>query len=92
MKKGANSIEIKNSIAVVREVRPVFLSTATQAEDSTNVVVVEVPKIAPAVVAMESASSAGLIFGSFPSLSSISALVLTPDKSSKSIKKVYQQE
>ena len=75
---GAKSIEAKNSTAVVIAVRPVLPPAATPAEDSTNVVVVEVPNTAPPVVAIASASRAGFIAGSLPSLSSIFAFVLTP--------------
>ena len=78
MKIGANSMEIRNSTAVTTAVRPVLPPSATPAEDSTNVVVVEVPRIAPAEVATASAISAGLIWGSLPSLSSILPLLHTP--------------
>ena len=80
MKIGAKNIEIKNRIAVMTALNPVLPPAATPAEDSTKVVVVEVPRTAPAVVAMESASRAGLIFGSLPSLSSMFALLQTPIK------------
>ena len=66
VKIGANSIEIKKSIAVVSAVRPVFPPTETPADDSTNVVVVDVPRTAPDEVAIASANNAGLIFGSLP--------------------------
>ena len=78
MKMGAKSMEIRNRTAVVKAVRPVLPPAATPAEDSTKVVVVEVPNTAPAEVATASASSAGLMAGSLPSLSSMFALVLTP--------------
>ena len=39
---GAKSIEIRNRTAVVSAVRPVLPPAATPAEDSTNVVVVDV--------------------------------------------------
>ena len=76
--QAANSMDTRKSTAVTTAVKPVLPPTATPAEDSTNVVVVEVPRIAPAEVAMESASSAGLILANLPSLSSMSALVQTP--------------
>ncbi len=63
--------------AAVKPVRP---PAATPEEDSTNVVTVEVPRTAPAVVATASAINADLIPGSLPSSSSIPAFVLTPTK------------
>ena len=65
VKIGAKNIDSTNSTAAVTEVRPVLPPAATPAEDSTNVVVVEVPRTAPAVVATASARSAGFICGSF---------------------------
>ena len=55
MNIGANSMEIRNMTAVTTAERPVLPPAATPAEDSTKVVVVEVPRTAPAVVATESA-------------------------------------
>ena len=78
VKMGANNVEMRNRNAVVKAVRPVLPPAATPAEDSTKVVVVEVPRTAPAEVAIESARRAGLIFGSLPFSSSILAFVLTP--------------
>ena len=75
---GAKNIEIRKRNAVVSAVRPVLPPTATPAEDSTNVVVVDVPRTAPTVVATESERSAGFIAGSLPFLSSIFAFELTP--------------
>ena len=63
---------------MVREVSPVRPPSDTPEALSTKVVTVEVPNMAPAVVPMASAMSAPLIRGSFPSLSSISALEATP--------------
>ena len=77
-KKGSRNMESRKSAAVVSEVRPVLPPAATPEDDSTNVVVVDVPRTAPADVATASARRAGFIFGSFPSLSSIFAFVLTP--------------
>ena len=54
-KSGARKIESRNSTAAVAAVRPVLPPAATPAEDSTKVVVVEVPKTAPTAVATESA-------------------------------------
>ena len=65
-------------IAVVTAVRPVLPPSDTPEALSTNVVVVDVPRTAPAVVASASARSAPLIFGSFPSSSSIPAFEETP--------------
>ena len=45
VKIGAKNIDSANSTAAVIEVRPVLPPAATPAEDSTNVVVVEVPRI-----------------------------------------------
>lgn len=45
---------MKKSAAVAMAARPVLPPSATPAEDSTNVVTVEVPQIAPVVVAMAS--------------------------------------
>ena len=63
---------------MVTAVRPVRPPSDTPDALSTNVVVVEVPSTAPAVVAMASASSAPLIFVSLPFSSSIFALDETP--------------
>ena len=75
---GASSVDSKNSIPVVTAVRPVRPPAPTPDADSTNVVVVLVPRTAPAVVAIASERRAGRMPGSFPSLSSISAFVATP--------------
>ena len=76
--KGANNVANKNNTPVVTAVRPVRPPTATPAEDSTNVVVVDVPSTAPAEVAMASESKAGLILGRCPFSSNIFAFVDTP--------------
>ena len=78
IKIGLNTIETKNSNAVTADARPVLAPSETPEELSTKVVVVDVPKIAPTEVAIESANKAGLILGSFPSLSSIFALSAQP--------------
>ena len=74
---GANSKEAKKSIATVTAERPVRPPAITPEELSTKVVTVEVPSTAPADVATESASSAPLILGRRPCLSSILALDAT---------------
>ena len=51
---GSKKIARKNITAVTRAVRPVLPPAATPAPDSTKVVTVEVPRIAPVQVAMES--------------------------------------
>ena len=51
---GLRNIAIANRIATTKDVKPVLPPSATPAEDSTNVVTVEVPKIAPVQVAIES--------------------------------------
>ena len=61
--KGENSVANKNNTPVVSAVRPVRPPTATPAEDSTNVVTVDVPSTAPADVAIASDNNAGLIPG-----------------------------
>ena len=62
---GAKKIANKNMIAVTADARPVRPPAPTPAELSTYVVVVEVPITAPALVAIASAKSAGLMFGNF---------------------------
>ena len=79
-KIGDKNKDRPNKTAVVTAVNPVRPPSATPEELSTNVVVVEVPSTAPAVVPTASARSAPLILGSFPSLSSIFALEETPIK------------
>ena len=76
--RGLNTTASRKRIPVVMEVRPVRPPSVTPEALSTKVVVVEVPSTAPAQVAMESASSAPLMWGSLPSSSSISALEATP--------------
>ena len=68
----------KNKIPVVTLVKPVLPPSVIPEEDSTNVVIVDVPKIAPTVVPTASANSTPLILGSFPSLSNIFALEAHP--------------
>ena len=61
----------RNISAVTIEDRPVRPPSATPEEDSTNVVTVDVPQIAPVVVAIASASIALSMFGTSPSLVSM---------------------
>ena len=55
---GLRNIATKNRTATTKEVNPVLPPSATPAEDSTKVVTVEVPSIAPVQVAIESHSNA----------------------------------
>ena len=86
------TVTVRNRIAVVTDVRPVLPPSDTPDALSTNVVVVDVPRTAPAVVAIASARSAPLIRGSFPSLSSISALEEHSNQRTDRIKEIYKQE
>ena len=70
---GERNIATKKQIATIRDVRPVLPPSATPADDSTNVVTVEVPQTAPTTVAVASAKRAFFISGSLPFSSSISA-------------------
>ena len=56
---GAKMIANKNNNPVTTEESPVLAPSDTPEELSTNVVVVDVPRIAPALVAIASAKSAG---------------------------------
>ena len=75
---GAKMIASKNKKPVTTDARPVLAPSDTPEELSTKVVVVDVPRIAPAEVAIASAKSAGLILSNFPFSSNISALLATP--------------
>ena len=75
---GDRNIATRKRSPVTIDERPVLPPSATPEELSTNVVVVDVPRIAPALVAIASAKRACLMRGSFPSLSSIFALLATP--------------
>ena len=75
---GASNVERRKSTAVVIAVRPVLPPALTPEADSTKVVIVDVPKMAPAVVAMASDNNTGLIFSSLPFSSSIFAFEATP--------------
>lgn len=60
---GENSVDKANKQPVVIAVSPVRPPMATPAEDSTKVVVVDVPNTAPHVVAIASERSAGRMAG-----------------------------
>lgn len=75
---GAKNREKRKQMAVVKEVSPVRPPSATPEALSTKVVVVLVPKQAPAIVAMESAMKALFRPGMRPLGSIIPALVHTP--------------
>ena len=55
-KSGKRKIDNKNNKEVTKDEKPVFPPAAIPAPDSTKVVTVEVPIIAPAQVAIESAA------------------------------------
>jgi hypothetical protein len=76
--KGAKNKDNRNIPAVDRAVSPVRPPAATPDADSTNVVIVDVPREAPAIVPIASAVNAFSTLGNFPSSSSISALDATP--------------
>lgn len=92
VKIGASNIEIKNNAAVVIEVRPVLPPAATPADDSTNVVVVEVPSTAPAVVAIESCQQCGSDLRQPAILIKHICLSAYSYKSSERVKKIDKQE
>src|SRR5699024_451450 len=58
LKSGENNSASKKKPAVTTEAKPVRPPTPTPAVDSTKEVVVDVPRIDPATVAVESANSA----------------------------------
>ena len=57
IKIGLNTIDTKNNKEVTTDARPVLAPSETPDELSTKVVVVDVPRIAPAEVAIASAKS-----------------------------------
>lgn len=63
---GANKIDKKNNIAVVQAVNPVLPPASTPAVDSTKEVTVEVPRIPPITVPVESATNACSILSNSP--------------------------
>ena len=67
---GLRNIASTKHIPVTKEVKPVLPPATTPEEDSTNVVTVEVPAIAPVQVAIASASIIFSIRIGVPSLSS----------------------
>ena len=73
-----NSSDNPKRMAATREVSPVRPPSATPEALSTKVVTVEEQHLAPTVVPTASERRAPLMFGSLPSLSSISALEATP--------------
>ena len=75
---GVRNKATKNKMPVTTLVKPVRPPSVIPAEDSTKVVIVEVPKTAPIVVPTASANRTPLMPGSFPSLSSIFALDAQP--------------
>lgn len=75
---GKKNAAITKHPAVASDVRPVLPPSATPDEDSTKVVIVDVPSRAPAVVPTASAIRALLASGRLPFSSSIFALVATP--------------
>ena len=79
-KRGAKKSDKIKRTATVRAVKPVLPPSTTPAELSTNVVTVEVPRIAPQVVPIASANKASLQLGIVPSALTISAFVAQPIK------------
>ena len=77
-KIGDKNRATKNNPAETKEVNPDLPPSAIPDADSAKVVMVEVPKIAPAVVPMASAIRAPRMEGSLPSSSSILALEAQP--------------
>ena len=77
-KIGDRNKDKPNKMAATTAVKPVLPPSETPEALSTKVVVVEVPNNAPTDVPTASAIKAPLICGSFPSLSSMSALEATP--------------
>ena len=68
----------KNRQPAVNAVKPVLPPSAMPADDSTKVVIVDVPKSEPAVVPTASANNTCLILGSLPFSSSKFAFVAQP--------------
>ena len=77
-KSGSRKRERRKRMATTKAVKPVRPPSTTPAEDSTNVVTVEVPNTAPTVVPTESAKRASLTLGIVPSGLIMSALVAHP--------------
>ena len=66
---GEKNNAAKNKQPAVNAVKPVLPPSAMPADDSTKVVIVDVPKSEPAVVPIASVNSTCLTLGSLPSLS-----------------------
>ena len=79
-KIGERNRDTRKSPAVTNDVRPDLPPSAIPDADSAKVVMVDVPKTAPAVVPKASAKRAPLIAGNFPSSSNIFALDAQPIK------------
>ncbi len=77
---GLKNMAIKKRQPVVNAERPVLPPSATPDDDSTKVVTVDVPHIAPTQVAMASDNIAFSKLGTCPSLSSKSPLEHAPYK------------
>ena len=75
---GDRNKDNRNRIPTVQEVIPVRPPSEMPEEDSTNVVMVEVPQHAPTTVPTASANKMPLICGSLPFSSSISTLDAQP--------------
>ena len=75
---GDKNNDRRNKTPTVTDVKPVLPPSVIPEEDSTNVVIVDVPKQAPTVVPTASANNTPLILGSLPSSSSIFALEAHP--------------
>ena len=75
---GERNIATKKQIATTMETSPVLPPSPIPAEDSTNVVTVEVPQIAPTQVATASAIMALLMLGTSPFSSSRLPLAQAP--------------
>ena len=92
MKIGDKKIATRNNKPVTMEERPVLPPSATPAELSTKVVVVEVPSTAPALVAIASAKKSFFDAGQLAVLVKHVCLVCTTDQGSESIENIYKQE
>ena len=79
-KNGAKKSAIKKQIEVTKAVKPERPPSATPEADSTKVVTVEEPNMAPVVVSMASTKKAFFKCGIRPFLSTIPARVETPTK------------
>ena len=87
---GANKIDKKNNIAVVQAVNPVLPPASTPAVDSTKEVTVEVPRIPPITVPVESATNACSILSNSP-FSSTKLMFLQYQKNQQITMKIMLQ-